>query len=92
MREHPDLFTDADQAIAYILEHPDSVHENPGDTNQFYLIICGEALRTAGLLRSRRTRLLDVVVERHVVQGGSYWRLFHCAPTLRNRGGRQLWP
>ncbi len=92
LREHPNLFTDLDQAIAYVLGQPDSVHENPRGMGDFYFIVSGERLRAAGLLLSRRTRLIDAVVELRAVLDGSFLRLFHVAPALRNNGGRQLWP
>src|SRR3712207_251475 len=87
-----DVFTSLEHAIAYTLAHPQSVHENDRAPGGLYFIISGLALREAGLLKSRRTRLVDATIEVRAVLEGSFLRLFHFAPAIRNQGGRQLWP
>ena len=92
LTKRPEVFTELAQAIAHVLQHPLSVHANPrGQPDDAYFFVEGQALRAAGLLRSR-TRLLDLAVERRLVAGGGYLRAYHFAPTNRNKGGRQLWP
>lgn len=88
----PEVFTSLEHAIAYTLAHPQSVHENDRAPGGFYFIISGATLREAGLLRSRRTRLVDATIEVRAVLEGSFLRLFHFSPVIRNQGGRQLWP
>jgi len=86
------LVTSLPAAIAFVLEHPLSVHENPSAVGTAYFIVDGHGLRSAGLLQSMRTRLVDLVVETRRVSGGAYLRVTHFSPTRRNFGGRQLWP
>ena len=90
--DHPGLFPSLERAVEFILQHPDSVHVNVRGVGDYYFIVAAEALRQAGLIRSRRARLIDAVVEFRTVNTGSFLRVFHIAPTLRNHGGRQLWP
>ena len=88
----PDVFTSLEHAIAHVVARPESVHENDRAPGGYYVIASGAALRAAGLLRSRSTRLVDVTIEVRAVLEGSFLRLFHFAPAARNQGGRQLWP
>jgi hypothetical protein len=86
------IFPKLEEAIAYVLGQPDSVHEALGDPASAYFVAGGEALRQRGLLTSRSTVLVDAIIEAHKADGGSYLRLFHFSPRDRNRGGRRLWP
>ena len=86
------LFTDLPRAIGYTLWQPTSVHADARQANAAYFIVEGEALRRSGLLHGRSVRFVDAVVESRQVGGTSILRLFHFAPTQRNKGGRQLWP
>ena len=75
-----------------VLSDPISVHVHNRGQNFFYFFTEGERLRDEGLLTSRSTDFVDGVVELRHVSGGNVLRLFHLAPTDRNKGGRQLWP
>lgn len=92
LSKRPGLFSDIHQAIAYILASPLSVHTSREDPDGFYFIGDGGALRSAGLLHSQRTKLVDLVITRQSTLEGVYIRVVHCSPTTRNFGGRQLWP
>lgn len=92
LTKRPNVFGDLALAIAHVLQHPLSVHSIPrGQPDDAYFLADGQSLRAAGLLRSR-VRLLDLAIERRAVPGGVYLRIYHFAPTNRNKGGRQLWP
>ena len=92
LAKRPDVFSDLALAIAQVLQHPVSVHANPrGRSDDEYFLADGQALRAAGVLRSR-TKLVDLAIGRRAGAGGSYLRAYHFAPTNRNKGGRQLWP
>jgi hypothetical protein len=86
------LLTSIPAAIAFVLTQPLSVHDNPRAPGTAYFIAEGHSLRSAGLLQSTRTSLIDLVVETRRVFGGAYLRVTHFSPTRRNFGGRQLWP
>jgi hypothetical protein len=85
-------FANIDEAMRYVVTGPDSVHELGGLSNAFYFVVSGAALRSAGILTSRSTHLIDAIIERRAVRGGAYLRLFHFSPRDRNMGGRQVWP
>jgi hypothetical protein len=92
LSKRPGLLTSLPAAIAFVLERPISVHENPRSSGTTYFIAEGHDLRSAGLLQSSRTSLIDLVVETRHVFGGTYLRVTHFSPTRRNFGGRQVWP
>jgi len=90
--KRPEAMTNLPSAIAFVLTNPLSVHDNPRAQETAYFIAEGRSLRSAGLLQSTRTNLVDLVVETRRVFGGAYLRVTHFSPTRRNFGGRQLWP
>ena len=92
LTKRPGLVANLPAAIAFVLANPLSVHENSRAPGTAYFVAEGHDLRTAGLLHSTRTSLVDLVVETRRVFGGSYLRVTHFSPTRRNFGGRQLWP
>ena len=92
LSKRPGLVTSLPAAFAFVLATPLSVHENPRATGTTYFIADGHRLRSAGLLQSTRTNLIDLVIETRRVFGGAYLRVTHFSPTRRNFGGRQLWP
>lgn len=92
LKKRGGLFSDLEPAIAHVLAHPQSVHENPRAVGEIYFVTGGSSLRQVGLIQSDRVRFVDVVVEARHVEHGRYLRVFHFAPTTRNIGGQQLWP
>ena len=90
--KRPGLFSDIDRALAYILASPLSVHASHEDPDAFYFLAVGDALRAAGLLHSKRTRFVDLVIAWQPTLGGAYVRVVHCSPATRNFGGLHLWP
>jgi hypothetical protein len=90
--KRPGFVTSLTDAMAEVLARPLSVHENPQDASTIYFLADANDLRAGGLVQSRRTRLVDLVVERRRVLGGTFLRIVHFSPTTRNFGGRQLWP
>ncbi len=94
LAQRPVLFPDLEQAIAYLLQHPRSVHELDDDPDAFYFIVDAAVLQQAGLLGRvwRRTRFVDAIIELRAIREEPYLRVTHFSPEYKNRGGRQLWP
>ena len=92
LSKRPNLFSDLERAIGLVLHSPLSVHRSNEDPDAYYFLCEGDTLRKAGLLHSRRTRFVDLVIARQSTAEDSYVRVIHCSPTTRNFGARRLWP
>ena len=75
-----------------LLTEPASVHRDNRMQSSFYFFQPASILREQNLLSSRSATYIDGVVELRHVTGGHLLRLFHLAPTDKNKGGEQLWP
>ena len=92
LSKRPNLFATLERAIALVLRSPLSVHEAREAPHAYYFVCDGDTLRAAGLLYSKRTRLVDLVIAHQVTAGGAYVRVVHCSPATKSFGGRPLWP
>jgi hypothetical protein len=92
VRTKHDVLRDPVLTGSVILSKPSSVHVSLRSQSECYFIMNADRLRERELLASKSVELVDAVVELRQVSGGKLLRLFHLAPTTRNRGGRQLWP
>lgn len=91
IRDH-DIIHDHIAVASFILQHPTSVHVGR-EQDECYFIVHANIIRTMGLLNSRSTKFVDIVVQtRQASDGRRFLRLFHLSPATRNKGGRQLWP
>jgi hypothetical protein len=90
--KRPGFVVSLPAAIAHVLAHPLSVHDNPRASGTVYFVAAADDLRTVGLVQSRRARFVDLVVEVRRVLGGTFLRVTHFSPATRSFGGRQLWP
>ena len=86
------LFPDLERAIAHLLSHPQSVHEDKRWPRARYFVASGEALRRAKLMAGSAVALVDAAIETRLVRAGRYLRVLHFSPTASNKGGKQLWP
>lgn len=86
------VFPNVPAAAHHILTDPLSVHHDGRGPNFVYFFTAGDRMRAVGLLTSRSTSFVDGVVELRHVTGGTVLRLFHLAPTDRNKGGQRVWP
>lgn len=89
--DHP-VIVDPIQVAQMLLQAPISVHIGR-NSNQWYFLGSGPALRAANMLTSRSVPYVDAVVElRRTSLGSHMLRLFHLSPATRNKGGARLWP
>ncbi len=90
-RDH-DVILDHISVASFVLQNSVSVQVGH-ERDSYYFIVAASQVRELGLLSSRSTRFVDLVVQsRQASDGRKFLRLFHLSPATRNKGGRQLWP
>lgn len=90
-RDH-DVILDHVSVASFVLQNSVGVQVGQ-EQDTYYFIVGASPVRAMGLLTSRSTRFVDLVVQsRQASDGRRFLRLFHLSPATRNKGGRQLWP